>query len=58
MSNFGKDLVKSLCEALEHAKGEEPAVLHSALVSREVRKPARLAKAQPRVRGVKRLRAK
>ena len=36
MSTFGKDLVKSLGEALAHAKGEGPAALHTPVTPREV----------------------
>ena len=37
MSTFGNDLIESLGEALAHAKGEGPAVIHSPVTPREVR---------------------
>ena len=46
MSTFGKDLIQSLNEALTHAKGEGPAVVHAPLSPREVRKRAKLTQAQ------------
>lgn len=36
MSTFGKDLFKSLGEALAHAKGEGPATVHTRVTPREV----------------------
>ncbi len=46
MSTFGDDLVQSLNEALAHARGEGPAVLHSAVTPKEVRERAQLTQAQ------------
>lgn len=43
---LGEDLIQSLTEALAHAKGEGPAIVHSPLDPREVRKRARLTQAQ------------
>ncbi len=38
MSTFGEDLIRSLNEALAHAKGKGPAVPHTPAAPREVRK--------------------
>lgn len=46
MSTFGNDLIESLGEALAHAKGEGPAVVHAPLTPREVRKRAKLTQTQ------------
>ena len=46
MSAFGEDLVQSLNEALAHAKGEGPAIVHTPIVPSEVRKQAKLTQAQ------------
>ena len=46
MSTFGEDLIRSLNEALAHAKGEGPAVVHAPVTPREVRKQAKLTQAQ------------
>ena len=46
MSTFGKELVKSLGEALAHAKGEGPAIVHARVAPREVRLGAKLTQAQ------------
>ena len=46
MSTFGDDLIQSPNEALAHAKGEGPAILHTVLTPREVRKQANLTQAQ------------
>ena len=46
MSTFGEDLIRSLNEALAHAKGEGPAVLHAPITPREVRKRAKLTQTQ------------
>jgi len=46
MSTFGKDLIQSLHEALAHAKGQGPAVVHAPVTPREVRKQAKLTQAQ------------
>ena len=46
MSTFGEDLIQSLNEALAHAKGEGPAVVHAPISPREVRTQAKLTQAQ------------
>ena len=46
MSTFGQELAKSLEEALAHAKGEGPAIVHTTVTPREVRLQARLTQAQ------------
>ena len=46
MSTFGEDLIQSLNEALAHAKGEGPAIVHAPVTPREVRKQAKLTQAQ------------
>ena len=46
MSTFGEELIQSLGEALAHAKGEGPAIVHSPVAPREVREQARLTQAQ------------
>lgn len=46
MSNFGKDLVQSLGEALAHAKGKGHATVHAPLDPSQVRKHARLTQEQ------------
>ena len=46
MSTFGEDLIQSLGEALAHAKGEGPAIVHSPVAPREVREQAKLTQAQ------------
>jgi putative transcriptional regulator len=46
MSTFGNDLVQSLNEALAHARGEGPAIVHAPVTPREVRKQAKLTQAQ------------
>ena len=46
MSAFGEDLIQSLNEALAHAKGEGPAIVHTPVTPREVRKQAKLTQAQ------------
>ena len=45
-SRFGNDLIQSLGEALAHAKGEGPAVVHEPLDPREVRERVHLTQAQ------------
>ena len=39
MSTFGENLIQSLNEALAHAKGEGPALVHAPVTPREVREP-------------------
>lgn len=46
MSDFGDDLILAMTEALAHAKGEGPAVVHAAIAPREVREQAKLTQAQ------------
>ena len=46
MNTFGDDLIQSLTEALAHAKGEGPALVHVPVAPREVRKQAKLTQAQ------------
>lgn len=46
MSTFGDDLIRSLTEALAHAKGEGPAIVHTPVAPREVREQAKLTQAQ------------
>ncbi len=46
MSTFGDDLIQAMTEALAHAKGEGPAVVHAPMAPREVREQARLTQAQ------------
>lgn len=46
MSTFADDLIQSLNEAKAHAKGEGPAILHTPVTPRDVRKQANLTQAQ------------
>ena len=46
MNTFGADLIRSLEEALAHAKGEGPTIVHGSLTPREVRKQVKLTQAQ------------
>ena len=46
MSAFGDDLIQAMTEALAHANGEGPAVVHAAIAPREVRKHAKLTQSQ------------
>jgi putative transcriptional regulator len=46
MSTLGNDLIRSLNEALAHARGEGHAVVHAPVTPREVRKQAKLTQAQ------------
>ena len=46
MSTFGEDLVQSLNEALAHAKGTGPAIVHTPVTPREVREQVKLTQAQ------------
>jgi putative transcriptional regulator len=46
MSTLGEDLIQSLGEAVAHAKGEGPAIVHTPLTPREVRERAKLTQAQ------------
>jgi len=46
MSTFGDDLIQAMAEALSHAQGEGPAVVHTPIAPRKVREQARLTQAQ------------
>ena len=46
MSTFGEDLIQSLNEVIAHAKGEDPAIVHTPVDPREVRTHARLTQAE------------
>ncbi len=46
MTTCGDDLIRSLGEAVAHAKGEGPAIVHSPVTPREVRERAHLTQAQ------------
>ncbi|MXZ61817.1 MAG: helix-turn-helix domain-containing protein [Acidobacteria bacterium] len=46
MSTFGDDLIRSLGEAVAHARGEGPAIVHAPVTPREVRERAHLTQAQ------------
>lgn len=46
MTTFGDDLIQALNEALAHAEGRGPAVVHAPAVPREIRKQAKLTQAQ------------
>lgn len=46
MSTLGDDLIHAMTEALAHAKGEGPAVVHAPIAPREVREKAHLTQAQ------------
>jgi len=46
MTTFGNDLIQSLEEAIAHAKGEGPALVHSSATPRDVRIHAKLTQAQ------------
>jgi putative transcriptional regulator len=46
MSIFGDDLIQSLGEAVAHAKGEGPAVVHAPLEPKVVRVRAKLTQKQ------------
>ena len=46
MNSFGDDLIRSLGEALAHAKGQGPAIVHAPVDPRAVRKQARLTQTQ------------
>ncbi|MEM1377980.1 MAG: helix-turn-helix domain-containing protein [Pseudomonadota bacterium] len=46
MSEFGDDLIQSLQEAVAHAKGDGPAIIHEPLSPKEVRMRAKLTQAQ------------
>ncbi|MXX05178.1 MAG: helix-turn-helix domain-containing protein [Gammaproteobacteria bacterium] len=46
MSTIGEDLIQSLKEALAHAKGEGPVIVHEFPTLREVRERVRLTQAE------------
>lgn len=46
MTDFGEDLIQSLSEALAHAKGEGPAIVHQPVNPRQIRQRAKLTQAQ------------
>ena len=46
MSTFGDDIIQAMAEALAHAKGEGPAIVHAPIAPREVREQAKLTQAQ------------
>ncbi|OZB16735.1 MAG: transcriptional regulator [Rhodobacterales bacterium 34-62-10] len=46
MSTLGDDLFQAMTEALAHAKGEGPALVHASIAPREVREQAKLTQAQ------------
>lgn len=46
MSSFGDDLIAAMGQALAHARGEGPAILHTPVDPREIRLRARLTQAQ------------
>lgn len=46
MNAFGEDLIQAMSEALAHAKGEGPAILHEPVDPREVRANTKLTQVQ------------
>lgn len=46
MTTFGDDLIQALNEAIAHAKGHGPGILHAPMSPREVRRWAKLSQAQ------------
>ena len=46
MSSFADELIQSLNQALAHAKGEGPAILHTPVAPLEVRESVKLTQAQ------------
>ena len=46
MTVFGNNLIQALNEALAHAKGHGPAVVHTPVIPREIRRQAKLTQAQ------------
>lgn len=46
MSTFGDDLIQAMGEAVAHAKGEGPAIIHEPVDPREIRKRSKLTQAQ------------
>lgn len=46
MSTFGEDLIQSLEESIAHAQGNGPAIVHTPVTPRAVRKQVNLTQAQ------------
>ena len=46
MSVFGKELIQSLGEAIDHAKGNGPAIIHIPVTPRVVREQVNLTQAE------------
>ncbi|MDE0354094.1 MAG: helix-turn-helix domain-containing protein [Deltaproteobacteria bacterium] len=46
MTTFGDDLIQALNEAVAHAKGDGPGIVHTPATPREIRKQAKLTQAQ------------
>ena len=46
MSTFGDDLIQAMTEALAHAQGKGPAIVHDPIAPREVLEQAHLTQAQ------------
>ena len=46
MKTFGKELIQSLEEAIAHAKGRGPALVHDPVTPKEVREKVKLTQAQ------------
>ena len=46
MKTFGDDLTQAMTEALSHAKGEGPAIVHLSMAPRDVREQVKLTRAQ------------
>lgn len=46
MSSFGEDLIQAMGEALAHAEGKGPAIVHTPVDPREIRARAKLTQAQ------------
>ena len=46
MTTFGDDLIQALNEALTHANGQGPGIVHAPVTPRDIRKQANLTQAQ------------
>ena len=46
MNTFGDDLIQAMTEAVAHAKGDGPAVVHAPIAPRQVRARAKLTQAE------------
>ncbi|MCB1466343.1 MAG: helix-turn-helix domain-containing protein [Rhizobiaceae bacterium] len=46
MNDFGKDLIQSMQEAVDHLNGTGPAVVHAPVSPKDIRKRARLTQEQ------------